>query len=289
MNFSAAPQFIRNEQGGYDLFIVDYVPVESPSNTFIILNPLGSECNVIDAMLANLARHLASTGRRVVRFDYFGTRDSDGDFGQITLETLMSDVETIIDFINKSGNSVSRRGFIGVRFGALLAMQVAEKKNDFIDDLILCAPISSATDFFAAELMQALSMQTVLFKKIVWDRKKIIHELIDGNTTVIDGYNLANMNGYPLTKSLYLSILDLDQQLSAESTFSKKCLIVTIDSRKRKTYKKIDVLKERFVSADVDCIELIAGQGLPWIHGKTLQKVYSSLNEEISTWIDHDG
>jgi len=289
MNFSANPQFIKNKQRGYDLFMVDYVPVEHQSNTFIFLNPLGSECNVIDAMLVNLARHLASAGTRVIRFDYFGTRDSDGEFGMITLETLISDIETMTDYLDISGDSNSKRGLIGVRSGALLATLFAEKHNDLIENLILCAPVSSAADFFDAELMQALSMQTVLFKKIVWDRKRIIRELLDENTTVVDGYNLANMNGYPLTKSLYLSVLDLDQRFSAVSPFSKKCLIVNIDNRKRKVYKKIDTIKERFSHAEVDYIELITSHGLPWIHGKTLQKIDFSLNEAVSTWVTNHG
>ena len=288
MNLQASPQYIPNNRGGYNLFAVDYVPEESTNEFYIILNPLGSECNVIDALLVNLARHLASIGKRVIRFDYYGTRDSDGDFSSITLDTLMSDVETICEFIGVENSPDSKLGFIGVRFGALLAMQFAETHRNLIDPLILCAPITSASDYFDSELMQALSMQTVLFKKIIWDRKRIIHELLEGNSTVVDGYNLANLNGYPLSKGLYQSVLKLDQLFLSELSFSHKCLIVNIDSKKRKVNKKIERLKEILTNASVDYVELIADQGLPWIHGKTLQKIYHPLNEDISAWVGSD-
>ncbi|GEM_PF-1749488 len=287
MNFSENHFFFKNNELGHNLYGVDYIPEEPTGEAFIFLQPLGSERNVIDAVIINLARTFAKHGIRVLRFDYYGTGDSEGDFTSITLASLMSDIDTGMSlFSNNAG--ITSTGLLGVRFGSLLASHFAEQTLNTIKHLILCAPVINAFDYINKELMQALSMQTVLFNEIIWDRIKIIHELLEGQSTVVQGYNLANLNGFPLTKELFLSIKDIDTTTHRKN-YDFDCLLVNIDTRKRKRNKIIEALEKKYSKAKkVDTCEIIE-KTIPWVHGKHLLKTSDTLNKTIINWLRTNG
>ncbi len=58
----------------------------TPPASLLICNPLGQEAIRVHRLLRLLAESLARKGIATLRFDYFGSGDSDGDDAEATLD-----------------------------------------------------------------------------------------------------------------------------------------------------------------------------------------------------------
>jgi len=79
-------------------------------------------------LFVHAARHLAQAGFAALRFDFFGSGDSDGEFDQFTILTEVADAVAGLDWLSKQpGIDASRIGVVGLSMGggvtALLAGQ----------------------------------------------------------------------------------------------------------------------------------------------------------------------
>ncbi len=92
-----------------------------------------------------LATQLAAEGFHVLRFDYFGCGDSYGDDDDGSLLEWAENLSTAIDEL-KHGCDASHICLIGLRMGASLALQAAEKRND-IDTMVLWEPIVNGEEY----------------------------------------------------------------------------------------------------------------------------------------------
>jgi dienelactone hydrolase len=84
-------------------------------------------------LFVQLARHLAGTGFAALRFDFYGSGDSDGDFEEFTVLTEVADAVAALDWIaGQPGIDAGRIGVVGLSLGgcvaALLAGQDARVK-----------------------------------------------------------------------------------------------------------------------------------------------------------------
>jgi dipeptidyl aminopeptidase/acylaminoacyl peptidase len=84
-------------------------------------------------LFVQAARHLAGSGFAVLRFDFYGSGDSDGDFEEFTVPTEVADAVAALDwFAQQPGIDAGRIGVVGLSLGgcvtALLAGQDARVK-----------------------------------------------------------------------------------------------------------------------------------------------------------------
>ncbi len=84
-------------------------------------------------LFVHTARHLAQAGFAVLRFDFFGSGDSDGDFDQFTILTEVADAVAGLSWLGQQpGIDAHRIGVVGLSMGggvtALLAGQEARVK-----------------------------------------------------------------------------------------------------------------------------------------------------------------
>lgn len=86
-----------------------------------------------------LARQLSAANLDVLRFDYFGTGDSAGDFEEASADQWLADIRTAVAEL-KDIAQVSRVSIVGLRYGATLAAQAARTRSD-VDGLVLWDPI----------------------------------------------------------------------------------------------------------------------------------------------------
>ncbi|HUN81592.1 MAG TPA: alpha/beta fold hydrolase, partial [Phycisphaerae bacterium] len=76
--------------------------------------------------LVTIARRLESAGIATIRFDFAGCGESEGRFEEITAQTQLDDLRTIIDFISKRREfDMSRVALVGSSFGAYTASSAA--------------------------------------------------------------------------------------------------------------------------------------------------------------------
>jgi alpha/beta superfamily hydrolase len=121
--------FIRNRRG-HALFYAEHAPANaSPSiPRCLICAPLLEEHNAARGVLVNLARALAASGVRVMRFDYTGHGDSEGHTSTIGLGEWCDDVEDVAWWWQSRTRKLAAASpmrVIGCRAGALLAAMAA--------------------------------------------------------------------------------------------------------------------------------------------------------------------
>ena len=105
----------------------------------VICQPIGHEYVNSHRALRQLALRLGGIGFPVLRFDYFGCGDSEGDAEEGRLAEWIENLSEAISEISRRTNA-SHLCLIGLRLGASLALLTAAGRND-IQSLVLWDPI----------------------------------------------------------------------------------------------------------------------------------------------------
>ncbi|HML21722.1 MAG TPA: alpha/beta fold hydrolase [Aggregatilinea sp.] len=79
-----------------------------------------------DRLFVQAARVFAQAGLAVLRFDFYGSGDSDGDFEEFTVQTELDDAVTALDWISaQPGIDPARLGVLGLSLGGCVASLLA--------------------------------------------------------------------------------------------------------------------------------------------------------------------
>lgn len=156
------------ETNSESIYGVAYLPrgrVEA-SRGCILLNPLDNEANNAIRFYVRMARRLASHRIPALRFDYRGTGNSSSCFSEVTLETLVEDIERVREFAAREYR-IQATSLVGARFGATLALTYAARRGR-TDQLILWDPILDMRREFKTWFIN----KTLLNHKMMGDRGK---------------------------------------------------------------------------------------------------------------------
>jgi len=112
----------------------------------VLCNPIGWEYLRAHRTLRLLAGRLADAGFDVLRFDYSGTGDSWGDIAETaTLAQWFDDTEAAIEELCGVSGS-SRIALVGLRHGAAIAAEVAQRRPEDVERVVLWDPPCLALD-----------------------------------------------------------------------------------------------------------------------------------------------
>jgi len=127
-----------------------YHPTSGPETDrgVVICPPILGDYMRTHSCLRQLAIELADGGYHVLRFDYYGTGDSQGDIQDATIDEWQQNIVSASDEL-RAISGVSRITALGARLGATLAV-LAASKSAAIDKLFLWDPISNGNDYVAA-------------------------------------------------------------------------------------------------------------------------------------------
>jgi hypothetical protein len=79
-------------------------------------------------MFVKCARALAQAGVASLRFDFYGSGESEGDFREMTLTGQISDATTAVDYLRRQkGIDPKRLGLLGLSMGGAVAAALAAK------------------------------------------------------------------------------------------------------------------------------------------------------------------
>ena len=185
-----------NLRGEINLFVHVHHPVISRKKVFLFLNPLFDEKKRSQKFQASTARALQNMGFTVVRFDYYGTGDSCGDFSELTVDSCLNDCKNILDFI-KDEIKIETISVLGIRFGASLALKLADINKE-IDNIFLIEPIVSGKRY-----LMELSLRRKAFFKL--------NGMKDNNEEVIiNRKSYIDHQGYLISDILMEELKSLD-------------------------------------------------------------------------------
>jgi exosortase A-associated hydrolase 2 len=128
---------------GKPLFGCYHVPQPGASRDcgVVLCYPMGREYIQFHRAFRQLAERLSNVGFPVLRFDFYGCGDSDGDCAQGQLHQWRADLAVAIDEVRRRTH-VAKVCPVGLRLGATLAMMVAGERGD-IDRMVLWDPVIS--------------------------------------------------------------------------------------------------------------------------------------------------
>ena len=268
------PFFFDNE--GSKLFGILHTP-RSPepksgvlqSKGIVFCHPFAEEKTISHRVITNFARLLCRQGYYVLRFDYCGCGDSEGDFAQATLTTRISDISKAIDvLLEHTGTSIL--SLFGLRLGGTLAALVAAADSR-VNSLILWEPIVQVRAYFKQFLRMQVIAENRRRNRVLGTLKSLVQELQEGRCVDIVGYCLSPKCFEEFTRVNVLARI---------GRFRGPTLIVSI-GRQNRDRKDLQALLHAYLKTNTD-VELIRVQErLFWIDP-------NDPFRELASWHGHD-
>jgi pimeloyl-ACP methyl ester carboxylesterase len=113
----------------------------NPQVGIALCYPFGSEYLRIHLAFRQLAARLSRAGFAVLRFDYYGTGDSDGDGTEASIDQWCRDTVAALDELKRQSGAATVY-LIGLRLGAAVAAEVASHRHD-VGRLVLWDPVTN--------------------------------------------------------------------------------------------------------------------------------------------------
>jgi exosortase A-associated hydrolase 2 len=160
----------------------------------VLCYPWGHEYTRAHRAYRQLAHHLSHIGFPVLRFDFYGCGDSDGDCEQGEMRQWLEDIEAAIREIRgKSG--IGQVCLVGLRLGGTLAAMAGAARGD-LDGLVLWDPVINGRTYL--EELRALHQERL--RVVFQDEPQDVHRA-EKPTEII---------GFPLTPALLTALEHLD-------------------------------------------------------------------------------
>lgn len=158
---------------------------------WVFCHPFAEEKLWSHRVFVGTARELAAKGMPVLRFDYRGYGDSDGQFDDFTLADHVDDIRAAIAELRARAPGIERVGLLGLRYGASLAVLVTAD-DPSVERLVLWDPVVDMEQYLLDQLRSNLTTQMVLYGKVVTKREELVERIRAGEAVNIDGYDLRN-------------------------------------------------------------------------------------------------
>ena len=113
----------------------------------VICQPAGHEYIRAHRMIRTLATQLARLGTPTLRFDYYGTGDSEGEGADAGLSRWVDDTRVAIDEVERLAG-VRGVALVGVRLGAAVAVRAAAGRDD-VRRIVLWDPVLDGRAYLA--------------------------------------------------------------------------------------------------------------------------------------------
>lgn len=186
--FNEFPYFF--EVDGSARFAVLHRPQIEARGRFLFCHPLFEEKLWAHRVYVSFARRLAQIGYSVLRMDLRGTGDSDGEFGEASLDDYLMDLEAgwceLCD--QSSGDGI--QGTFGLRLGGTMAIALAHRIEE-VNTSLTWEPVLDTSRYLHGLLRSNLSGQMAAHGKVITPREALITKMRQGEPIDIEGYNLT--------------------------------------------------------------------------------------------------
>lgn len=158
-----------------------------PDPVWILCSPTLEEKTVSHGVCRHLARAIAEAGGCVLRVDYEGHGDSEGDVSDLGLDDWVHDVVDAAVFL--TGSAARQVSLLGVRAGALIAAAAANRLD--VASLVAVCPVLSGADYLNDLLRINVTAQFAVHKGVRCGRPALIAALERGATVNVLGWEIG--------------------------------------------------------------------------------------------------
>ena len=251
---------------GVRLFAIWHQPAEAHFAPVVFCHPFAEEKRYAHRIFVETARELRRRGFPVLRFDFRGCGDSEGEF---TIAGARSDLRNALRFACHAADT-SECTLLGLRLGATLAAEAAAPDSS---GLIMWAPILSGSDYMR---------QT--------HRRKLIRKMMNQGATDLAADRFWaeetwDVDAYLVGPELREEISQLD--LLAEPPAARgNVLLASVGPTKRPPRDLVE-LRQRYAAAGVP-VELISVASEPFWSRLGLVRC-PELIELTASWLEQHG
>ena len=206
-----------------------------------------------------------------MRFDAMGNGDSEGQFSTASVDTMLSDIDCTIRYLEGVSGIDRGIGLLGLRFGATLAALAAERSPK-VGTLVLWEPIVDGAKYMQEMLRINLTTQSAVYKEIRHNREVLVRMMRDGATVNIDGYELA-YHYYEQATAVNLK--------EGRKRFTGPCLVVQIGKDGQPIHPDLKALQETYSLA----VLLHSVEEPFWKEIKRWYRVAPNLFETTLAWM----
>ncbi len=180
-------------QGDDELFGVIHYPEGTPRGTGIVMcAPFLDEYMETQGFLVNYARSLASFGYPVLRFDYRGCGESDGEWEDYSIPEYLSDIRCAMDYLSGE-TGVRTIGLFGVSLGATLALMTLERE-DRAAFAVVCNPVMRGDVYVRDILRLHIAEQMLKYLQVRTGMLELLDTIRSGGKVYVLGYAITTRN-----------------------------------------------------------------------------------------------
>ncbi len=206
------------ERDGLRLYAASYDPEAGPASkrACLMCHPLFEEKKSSHRFLVELGRKLATHGLTCVMPDLSACGDSDGGMAHFHEARWIEDLKAFVSATH-DGIEAPSCCAVGIRFGASLAIRLAEREDTNISKLVLIDPVINGRDYLNEIIQQKLVREMITFGEAKSTPESLRQQ--------ISKDHLADLDGFIVPES-FIDMLDkLD---ISKSNQLKKCSVTLI-------------------------------------------------------------
>lgn len=238
----------------------------------VVCPPLGEEHLWSQRVFVNLARDLAAQGHPVLRFDYLGTGDSEGDFEQCSVTSMLEDIGSAVDVLRHKVTAVDQVALLGLRFGATLAVLAADA-HDTVTSLALWDPILNGASYMQGLLRSNIATQMAMYREIRFDTEALVGSLKAGHT--------VNVEGYEVSRALYEQAAAIDL-LKHPVPHVERALLIQISKKECEISQQYKEMLARWTN----CETLVAVEPPFWREIRPYRPRADELFRMTQAWLE---
>ncbi|MBN1864544.1 MAG: alpha/beta fold hydrolase [Victivallales bacterium] len=180
------------ERDGIKLYTATFIPegeTKRHGTKCLLCHPLLDEKKSSHRFLAELGRKLATHGVPCVMPDLSACGDSGGDATHFDEARWIEDLNAFVPGIH-DGIEAPSCCTVGIRFGASLAMRLAEREDTNISKLVLIDPVINGMDYLDEIIQQKLVREMMTFGKAKSTPESVLQEIRKGHHADLDGFTV---------------------------------------------------------------------------------------------------
>jgi len=225
---------------------------------YVYLHPIFDERKCAHRFWYHLRNRFQSAGLTLESFDYTGTAEADGEFSEVSLQSLRHDFTEHL--------ACDQTCLIGVRFGASLALDYCTTNQNSVARLILVEPI----------------VDGAAYVDYLRRKQKIKDIMTDTAVTDLDEDGFENIEGYKTSTNFIEQLKNFNLAEPVQTRLVSDCVYLLQTAKGSQLDSELQLLHEALKNADNPTI--IEKMSIPIFWERIGSADYTLLTKNILRW-----